>query len=177
MIIIVGPGGSGKDYLAAKLVELGYRKAVSCTTRPMRDGERDGVDYHFLSKTAFLRKVAQCLFREWYTFGVDNWHYGTLLQEFRDASLFIMSPAGLRALDPDERAAFRVVYLDIPEDVRRRRLEARGGADSVQRRLDADTADFDGFDLYDVRITDPLFTPAAVLAQCGIAPSHPYDNH
>ena len=162
-IIIVGPGGSGKDFLAQRLIPHGYSKAVSCTTRPMRPGEEDGKTYHFIAEDEFRKRIAGNEFKEWYAFGTDNWLYGTRLVDFNSATLFVMSPAGLRALSEAERAGFVVVYLDIPEDVRMKRLDARGDADSTERRLLADCADFKDFDMFDIRVTSPKFHIGDVL--------------
>jgi len=160
--IIVGPGGSGKDHLAKLLKLKGYRKAVSCTTRPQRTGEQDGQDYFFITEEEFKDMVREDRFKEWYTFGADNWMYGTLMVVYQEASLFIMSPAGLRAVAAD-RHLFTVIYLNIPEDIRRGRLEARADADSVERRILADREDFRDFSDYDIEVTDPAFTAEAIL--------------
>lgn len=162
-IIIVGPGGSGKDHLATRMAALGYRRAVSCTTRPPRKGETDGVEYHFITDKEFRRRIAGDLFREWYSFGVDNWLYGTLETEFQKADLFIMSPPVLQTIGKDILDGSVVVFLDVPVEVRRTRLEARADADSVERRLMADAHDFDGFSAFDVRVADPEFSVEEVL--------------
>lgn len=55
LIVLSGPSGVGKDSVLAGLRKRGYRFhfAVTVTTRPPRPGERDGVDYHFVSPQAF----------------------------------------------------------------------------------------------------------------------------
>ena len=54
--VISGPSGVGKDTIIRHLVdEYSYRHVVSFTTRLPRSGERDGVDYHFVSEDTFLR--------------------------------------------------------------------------------------------------------------------------
>ena len=53
LIIIAGPSGVGKTTVQGLLVESGIEKVVSCTTRERRDGEKDGVDYHFIEKEDF----------------------------------------------------------------------------------------------------------------------------
>jgi guanylate kinase len=162
-IIIVGPGGSGKDHLAKLMVPRGYRRAVSCTTRPPRKGETDGVEYHFITDREFRSRIDAELFREWYSFGVDNWLYGTLETEFQKADLFIMSPPVLETIGQETLDESVVVFLDIPVEIRRQRLEARADADSVERRLLADAADFEGFAAFNVRVTNPEFSTDDVL--------------
>jgi guanylate kinase len=162
-IIIVGPGGAGKDYLAKQLMERGYHRAVSCTTRPMRPNEVDGVDYHFITDREFRRMIHENKFREWYSFGDQNWLYGTTEESFQSANLFIMSPPVLKTIGTEVLESSIIVFLDIPEDKRKARLEARADADSVERRLYADAEDFRDFSAFDVRITDPFFEVGIVL--------------
>ena len=50
MIEIIGKNGAGKSYLANELYNFGFKRNVGYTTRPMRDGEINGVDYYFISK-------------------------------------------------------------------------------------------------------------------------------
>lgn len=162
-IIIVGPGAAGKDHLANMLTARGYSRAVSCTTRPMRAGEEDGVAYHFIDDREFRRRINNDEFREWYSFGTMNWLYGTMETEFQKADLFIMSPPVLPSLG-DELKNFTVVYLNIPEAIRCLRMTLRADADSVGRRLEADAHDFRDFKTFDVEITSPDFTVDDVLA-------------
>ena len=53
MIEIIGKNGAGKSYLANKLYYLGFKRNVGYTTRPIRDGEIDGIDYFFITKEKF----------------------------------------------------------------------------------------------------------------------------
>jgi len=68
ILVVSGPSGSGKTSLArAVCEELGERAyfSISTTTRPMREGEKDGVDYFFVSKDEFLEDVEKGYFLEW----------------------------------------------------------------------------------------------------------------
>lgn len=58
IIVLSGPSGVGKSTIIKKVREKmpDLRFSVSCTTRPMRNGETPDVDYHFLSKEEFLRR-------------------------------------------------------------------------------------------------------------------------
>ena len=155
-VIIVGKGGSGKDHLRKSLSEMGYKYCVSHTSRPSREGEEDGVDYFFVSigevsDPDFLEKN----FYEWVTF--NGWFYGTSVSEFKQSDLLIMTPSGVEKLRREDRKDSHIIYLDIPEVVRRQRLLSRRDADHVERRLAADQADFLNFDDYDEQITDPFF--------------------
>jgi guanylate kinase len=80
-LVLSAPSGGGKTTIAKMLLQgrddLGY--SVSATTRPMRSGERDGVDYHFLSRDEFIRRQGKGEFLEWATYGGEL--YGTLKSE------------------------------------------------------------------------------------------------
>ncbi len=67
LIVISGPSGVGKDATLARMKEAGlsFHYVVTATTRPRRPGERDGVDYHFLSQDEFDRRKSERQFLEW----------------------------------------------------------------------------------------------------------------
>jgi guanylate kinase len=81
LLVLSAPSGGGKTTIARKLLEsrndLGY--SVSATTRPIRPGEQEGVDYHFLSRAEFERRRKAGDFVESATYGGEL--YGTLKSE------------------------------------------------------------------------------------------------
>ena len=155
-LIIVGKGGSGKDHLRKKLEEVGFKYCVSHTTRPPREGEENGKDYHFISiDEATKHYIETNMFYEYVVF--NDWIYGTSIEEFHSSNLFIMTPSGLSSMKPEDRFESFVVYLDIDESVRRERLSQRNDADKLERRLNADYLDFKDFTDFDERIEDPYF--------------------
>jgi len=155
-LIIVGKGGSGKDHLRKILQGRGLRYCVSHTTRPPREGEVSGKDYHFISSdTAHQEFIRSGNYYEYVIF--NGWIYLTSLDEFNASNLFIMTPSGLQSMKPADRKESVVLYLDIDEKTRRSRLSKRNDADKLERRLEADYNDFEDFIDYDFRITDPYF--------------------
>jgi guanylate kinase len=81
LLVLSSPSGGGKSSIARNLLQgrddLGY--SVSATTRPMREGEREGVDYHFITREEFLRRKQAGEFLESATYGGHL--YGTLRSE------------------------------------------------------------------------------------------------
>lgn len=85
LIVISGPSGSGKGSLIADLLAArpDLRLAVSATTRAPRPGEREGVDYRFLSQEQFARREASGEFLETVSYAGNR--YGTLISELEGA--------------------------------------------------------------------------------------------
>jgi guanylate kinase len=81
LLVLSSPSGGGKTTIAKSLLQarddLGY--SVSATTRPRREGEREGADYYFLSRQEFMRRVEAGEFLEWATYAGNL--YGTLRSE------------------------------------------------------------------------------------------------
>jgi guanylate kinase len=81
LLVLSAPSGGGKTTIAKKLLQvrqdLGY--SVSATTRAVRNGEKDGVDYHFLTRPEFERRRDAHEFLEWAEYGAEL--YGTLKRE------------------------------------------------------------------------------------------------
>lgn len=152
-IIIVGPGGSGKDFLRKKMVDKGFQYGVSFTSRPPRNGEEEGIDYYYRDLHFF--KNNEEIFLELQEF--NGWKYGISKGEFTEKNLFILSPAGLKSLPRDLRKDSFVIYLNPPEETRIKRLGERNDADNVERRLIADKEDFFQFSDYDIMITNEDF--------------------
>ena len=153
-LIIVGKGGSGKDHLRKMLVEKGFRYCISHTTRPKREGEENGKDYWFIQSSQLPFLVEK--FYEGVYF--NHWFYGTSFDEFYSSNLFIMTPKGIAKLKPEDRVESIVLYLNIDEETRKKRLEERRDSDDVKRRLEADFHDFSDFTDFDYEIKDPNFT-------------------
>ncbi len=81
LVIISAPSGGGKTTLCQRLLAArpGMTRAITCTTRPPRPGEQDGVDYYFLEAASFLKRVQAGNFLEHAT--VYGNSYGTLKSE------------------------------------------------------------------------------------------------
>jgi len=141
LFVLSSPSGAGKSTIARMLMasDDGVAMSVSATTRPIREGETDGIDYHFVDDAGFDALVADGEFLEWaHVFGH---RYGTLKREVirvieggRDVLLDIdwQGTQQLKQVDPD---IVRVFILPPSMTELERRLRARGtDSDEVIRQ-------------------------------------------
>lgn len=143
LLVLSGPSGVGKGTLAGLLLQQdpSFRFSVSATTRAPRDGEVDGVHYHFLDDAAFDALVAEGAFLE--HANVHGNRYGTLKTEVER----ILDQGGNVLLDIDVQGAAMVmkakpdavsVFILPPSYTElRRRLEGRktDAQEEIERRL------------------------------------------
>lgn len=150
LVLISAPSGAGKTTLVNLLLAAQTRmsRAITCTTREPRPGEKDGVDYHFLKAADFLKRVQAGHFLEHAT--VYGHSYGTLKSELlgklragRDVLLTVdvQGAAAIRAearTEPELLRTLVTIFLTTPSvDVLAHRLKKRG-ADAeavIQKRL------------------------------------------
>lgn len=85
ILVLSGPSGAGKSSLIGKITDqIGPTYfSISTTTRPMREGEEDGVHYHFVSIEEFKREIEQEMFLEYAI--VHGNYYGTSLGPVKKA--------------------------------------------------------------------------------------------
>jgi len=124
MIILVGESASGKSTIEKQLVKNGLNKIVSYTTRPMRDGEKDQVDYNFISEKLFLDLLDQGIFAEYTVY--NGWYYGIAHEDCLDNSVVVVEPHGYRQLKKIKDLHIKSFYIQVPERVRLKRMVDRG---------------------------------------------------
>jgi guanylate kinase len=139
VLVVTGPSGVGKGTLIRALCREfpDLRLAVSATTRPPRSGERDGVDYHFLSQEEFDRRVADGEFLEHATYAGNR--YGTLRSEVEDDPVVLeIEVQGARQVRDALPAATQVFIAPPSTEVLRDRLVARGtdSPEVIRKRLE-----------------------------------------
>lgn len=157
-IVIVGKGASGKNFLLKRLESRGFRHLVSHTTREMRPGETDGVEYHFTDREGFDKMISEGKLIEFQTFNGNL--YGSSVDEWEKSDVMILAPQGVGNIKTlGLRSGCFIIYIDVPYEVRKGRLEARGCCtpEDIEERLESDEKEFDGFTEYDLRVTDPEF--------------------
>ncbi|MBM3259506.1 MAG: 50S ribosome-binding GTPase [Candidatus Sericytochromatia bacterium] len=138
--VVVGPSGSGKTTLVEALVRSGpgLVRAVTCTTRPPRQGERDGLDYCFRSEEAFSAMMAAGELVEHTRYG--GYRYGlpwASLGDGREAVIVVVDPPGVANLRGGLGRPMVVLGLAGPGEAElRRRLTGRGDAEAdIRTRL------------------------------------------
>lgn len=125
MIILVGASASGKTEVAKMLGKLfRMKKVITHTTRPMRDGEKDGVDYYFVSKEEFLSLKKMNFFVETTVYN-DNF-YGTSHKELADDKVLIVDPNGLESFRKLKDKRIISFFMHCSKETRRVRMIKRG---------------------------------------------------
>ena len=158
MFILSSPSGAGKTTISRMLLEgdPAIRLSVSATTRPMRPGEVDGKDYHFVTQARFDEMVEQEEFLEWaHVFGHS---YGTPKAQVKaglragEDFLFDIDWQGTQQLyQKMETDVVRVFLLPPSIDELRRRLTGRGtdSAEVIAARMERARAEISHWDGYD----------------------------
>lgn len=132
LIVLTGKTASGKDTVMAKILrELpDLKRIVTTTSRPPRNGEKSGVDYNFISKEEFGRKIENGDFIEYVEYGGNL--YGTekvqILNSLDSNLIWRIDPsrAGkVRELVKDFTTNVTVVYLTTDDKTILQRLKAR----------------------------------------------------
>lgn len=141
MIVLVGASASGKTELAKILYHhYGYKKCVTTTTRPMRVGEQDGVDYHFLSEAVFKAKIEENAFYEVTQY--SNRYYGIQKADVIENGVVIVDPNGANAL-VDQADDVYVVFVEASEELRIERMKSRGDSpEQIEKRIVGDRTVF-----------------------------------
>ena len=158
LFVLSSPSGAGKSTIARMLMaaDADIALSVSATTRPMRAGETDGVDYHFVSVERFKEMVAAGDFLEWahvfdHRYGTPRAPVQAMLGEGRDV-LFDIDWQGAQQLFQQAGGDVVRVFI-LPPSVEElgRRLRARGTDDPVvvagrMRRAASEISHWDGYD-------------------------------
>lgn len=143
LFVVSAPSGTGKTTLCKRIVDIfpNLRQSVSFTTRAMRPGERDGVDYFFVSPQTFADMVAAKAFAEWAE--VHGNRYGTAiktLEDWRNAGCDVLLDIDIQGAAQLRKTYDQGVFVFIlPPDLveLRRRLEGRGtdAPEVIERRI------------------------------------------
>ncbi|MBX9789283.1 MAG: guanylate kinase [Pirellulales bacterium] len=187
LIVISGPSGSGKSTLVREVLSRfpeRFELSVSATTRAPRTGERNGVDYHFLSLAEFARRREQGDFLECFEVYEGGHWYGTLWSQVapslaagKSVVLEIDVQGTLAVLEryPDALTIF-VEPGSINELERRLRRRGTESEQSIERRLAGAKCEMAFAHRYRYRIVNDdldaaITTLCQILTQTPEAPS------
>lgn len=162
LIILTAPSSAGKDYtLSALKRECGVKTITMCTTRPMRPGEVDGVDYYFLTEEEFLDMVRNDGFLEYRSYDTlfenkpKTYYYGSPkveldVEETYALAIDLDGARFVKAHYGEEKCL--VVFLECNDLKRLERAKKRSGFDLYEwnRRVEDDSEKFREEKLKDV---------------------------
>lgn len=146
VVALFGKAGSGKDTILREVVSKGdFHEIVSCTTRPRREGEQDGVNYHFLTNEEFTDLVLQDRMLEATVF--RDWCYGTALDslDYNKINIGVWNPEGLELLIEHPTLDVLPIYITADDKIRLLRQlnrEAWPDCHEIVRRFGTDEEDF-----------------------------------
>lgn len=153
---ILGESGAGKDAIIKVLLDkiqqqnLPIKKMPSYTTRPIRKGETDGVEYNFTTMHEFDNLYKNNEIIEYNTYNIENikqtWVYYSLKKDvdLKNNSLIkIVNPSGLSQLRQQFKDEVVVFYITCPTEIRKQRYIKRGAFDdNLDDRFKRDEKDF-----------------------------------
>ncbi len=186
LVVVSGPSGVGKTTVLERLLAtcpLPLRRSVSATTRAPRPGERDGVDYHFLSREEFARRRRRGDFLECFdVFHRGEW-YGTLLSEVTpslDAGKWVVLGIDVQgALAVMARCSDAVTVFIRPSSLRVLEERLRGrrteSEPAIRRRLEQAQSELALADQYQYQVINDDVDQAvreicSILTQVGEVP-------
>lgn len=162
LFVVSAPSGTGKTTVVERLVERGRHlwQSRSYTSRPARPGERDGVDYNFVSRPIFEEMIRQDAFLEWAD--IFGHLYGTSRQNTErtlDAGVdlvLVIDVQGARQVR--QRVPDAVSIFVLPPSLEALEIRLRGRnqdpPDAIKRRLATARAEISAIDEYDYLVVN-----------------------
>ncbi len=125
MIVLTGPSASGKTAVCMYLQQhYKIKKVVTHTTREKRQGEVDGIDYHFVSVDEFEKLKKDGYFIE--TVKFNNNYYGTSKKEVKLNKCLAVEFNGAQTYASLKNKEIVIFYLKLSEELRKKRMISRG---------------------------------------------------
>lgn len=148
IVALIGKAGSGKDTVASVLARAcpDWNVIVSCTTRPKREGEQEGINYFYLTNEEFAEKILNGDMLEATYF--NSWHYGTMKSSLKEGiNIGVFNPEGFDCLtelpiDGVTVIGFLIDCKDKTRMLRQLTREQEPDIGEICRRYQADEADF-----------------------------------
>lgn len=170
MLMLVGKSCSGKTTIVKELKKLGLKEVISYTTRPKREHETEGVEYHFITKEEFLQKEEQGFFAETSSYNVatgEQWYYGSAIEDLTNDKVFIVNPQVLKKMKNIDTLIPISFYITASDETIWERLKQRkDNVNEAIRRLNADREDFrDIYNYVDFVFSNDLGLKPELLAE------------
>ncbi len=143
MIVLAGASASGKTEVAKLLsARYGVNKVITTTTRPMRLGEVDGIDYYFVSRERFQEMIDNDEFIEYTIF--NEHYYGSTKDSIEINKCVVIDPKGLESYLSLNDPSIVTFLLISSEETRYERMMNRGdNLEDAQKRIIHDRTAFD----------------------------------
>lgn len=150
--VITGLSGSGKTTIAKEVSKkTNLPLVVTTTTRPMRPGEKNGIDYWFLSDEDYntLKDAENIIAHE--SFNVAGgyiWNYGIRKEDLNNDCILVLTPTGVNELKEKTNDAVIDIMINTDDDIRMHRIIDRNDNQSpeeIQRRDIEDKAIFSNY--------------------------------
>lgn len=153
MIVILGESGSGKSTLQKYICDkTNMKKAISHTTRPIRNGEQQGIDYYFIDNDTCFDMLNNNLFCECANY--RNWFYGLSKEQVKENTVFVATPSGLRRIKKyiqNSNLDINIISIYLKVDKLSRFIkilqrDGENGLDESYRRVTSDQGMFSEFE-------------------------------
>jgi guanylate kinase len=165
LFVLSAPSGCGKTSVLDELLALPGMpiRSITYTTRPMRDGEINGVDYHFVSQESFEEKRGEGFFLEWASvyenfYGTAKTDVSTLLDKGTDVIVSVDVQGAGTIRNQMEAVLFFLVAPSREELERRLRGRGTDTDDVIERRLQEVDKEMAQKELYDYVVTNNTVT-------------------
>ena len=146
VIVLIGESANGKSTTEKILnSKYHYNRTISYTTRTPRVGEKDGVDYHFITKDEFIEKMNDDFFAEVGSYKGN--YYGSVIDDYGEYTVCVLTPHGMRQIKKTLGNKQDVVTFYLKVDARDRIIKALKRGDEINevfRRYQSDVGMFDG---------------------------------
>lgn len=163
--IIIGKTGSGKDSIFKELQESDtLHKVISTTTRPMREYEEDGVDYHFIDRYDFLAQDNLDKFLDTSLF--NSWYYGTNIDDLDENKINILVGDNSRLLDllTNDSVEAIIFYIEASDKERLMRCLTREENPDVHEIVRRFAAEEEDYGSKEFQLIDRYVRPAKTIS-------------
>mgnify|MGYP002623180746 CR=1 FL=1 len=177
ILALIGEAGSGKDTVMQETLKRNPKlhEIISFTTRPPREGEADGVNYHFVSGDTFTWKILNNEMLEATCF--NEWFYGTGYESLRSdcVNIGVFNPEGIDSLMAHKDIEIVVFYVrasDKERMLRQLNREKDPDVHEICRRFHTDWVDFADLDFHYNEVWNETKEDLDYCVKCVEAASH-----